>query len=266
MKQLLTIGMALACLSAGEELTLADGTALHDARVLRQDGESVTIAHASGVLRVTHEQLTPEQQQRFGLTPEAVAERQQQAANAAQAKALAREKKLAQQRAALAESGLSPRYLTGADVIALYSAWTTLTAPAAEYLAAEWNRREALRCGLTVEAARYKSDAAELLTHARQEQEAVQKKQEQAAALESALKDTREQLRRARATIKELQEKTDRQQQERTTVIVSQPTYVPVYRPAPVILPPVRRMPPPRPQPPPRPMPPPAPKPLRPAH
>lgn len=256
-RSFLICALALACLCPAEDLTLADGKTLHEARVLRQDGESVTLSHTEGVMRVTYDRLTPELQKRFGLTPEAVEERREKARRAEQERARAREKKMAEQRAALAASNLSPRYVTGVELASMYGVWGAISNAGAEYLAAEWNRREALRCGLTVEASRYKEDAAKWLPQVQQEQAEARKASEEQAALAARLKQTQEQLEQARRTVKKLETQLAEQssQKSNTTIITTQPTVVPVYRPAPVVLPPVvRPLPPPgRPAPPVRP-------------
>lgn len=258
MKRIWTFSLlaALAGLCAAEDMTLADGTVLREARVRRQDDESVTIAHAEGVVRVSFDRLTADLQKRFNLTPEAVNERREKAIQAEKEKELALEKKKAEQRAALAESNLSPRYLTGVDVATLYVTCGGVSATMAEYLAAEWNRREALRCGLTVEAERYKEDAVKLLPDVKKEQDEARQVQDYYARLEahcresqSQMQTLQQQLKDARASIKKLEEQVEQAEREAasqktTTTIVTSPTVVPVYRPAPIVLPPVAPRPP----------------------
>lgn len=240
--------LAWSCLCQAEDLTLADGEILHEARVLRQDGESVTLSHTAGVLRVPYHRLTPELQQRFGLTPEAVEERRERALRAEQERLQAREKKMAEQRAALVASNLSPRYVTGVELASLYAAWGTLSTAGAEYLAAEWNRREALRCGLTVEAEHYREDAAKYLPQVQQEQTAARQQSEEHTALSEKLGQTQSQLEQARRHIRKLEaELAEKPSSGNTTIITSTPTVLPVYQPAPVVLPPVVSPPPPRP-------------------
>lgn len=240
---LLTV-LLLPC--SAEDFTLADGSVLHDAHVVRQDDETATIRHTTGVQRIPYTRLTPELQKRLGLTPEEVNARRAAAREAERQRAEAREKKAAEQRAALVTSGLSPRYMTGADVISLYSAWSTLSAPAAEYLAAEWNRREALRCGLTVEARRYKEDAAVLARNIERERAEEIRTRERLAVAEKELDAAKRDLQQARLAVQQL-EKQNAELKERpaqattTTVVVSEPRVVPVYRPQPIILPPVHQ-------------------------
>ena len=245
------LGLAMLC--PAEDITLMNGETLHEARVLRQDGESVTLSHRAGVMRVTFDRLTPELQQRFGLTPAEVEARREKTRQAEKEKALAKEKKLAQQREALAASNLSPRYVTGTELASLYGACGNISAPMAQYLAADWNQREALRCGLTVEAERYKRDAAKLLPQVEQERSRARQAQEQQATLEARLQQTQEQLKQAQNTIKKLEEQAKQQPtQSTTTVVTSQPTIVPIYRPTPIVVPPIQRpVPPARPTPPP---------------
>ena len=232
-----------AAICPAEDFTLTDGTVLENARVVRQDGESAIISHATGVQRIPYTRLSPELQARLDLTPEAVEARRAKSEQEERERALAREKKAAQQREALAVSGLSPRYLTGADIIAIYSSWNTLSATAAEYLAAEWNRREALRCGLTIEAQRHKEDAAQLLHHMETERTEIAKKQEQSDSLDRQLQNARQDLAAARAEIKRLESLNSelRNRPSQGTVVISEPTVVPVYRPSPIILPPVHQ-------------------------
>lgn len=256
---LLLLPLAAALLCRAEDFTLADGTVLHEARVVRKDGESATIAHTTGVQRISYDRLSPELQVRLELTPEAVKARREAARLEEKRRSEARERKAAQQRAALETSGLSPRYMTGADIISLHSSWTTLSAAAAEYLAAEWNRREALRCGLTVEAQRYKEDAAELARNIEKERAEMVQAQERIAGLEAQLRETQAELRQTRLTLKKLEKQNQELSSERktnTTVTIYEPHYVPVYRPQPIILPPAVRPPAPmRPQPPRQPVP-----------
>lgn len=249
---LLPLAAALALPCAAEDLTLTDGTVLRDAGIVRQDDESATISHAAGVQRVLYHRLPPELQQRLNLTPEAVQARKDEARQAERRRAEAREKKAAQQREALRASGLTPRYMTGADVISLYSAWHTLSAAAAEYLAAEWNRREALRCGLTVEAQRFKEDAAVLSQNMEKERAELQKALEREATLTRQLQALQRELDLALAEQKKLerqnQELRDRPPRETTVVVPEtrvETRLVPVYQPPPVIIPPVRVTPPP---------------------
>lgn len=252
--------LVAAALCRAEDFTLADGTVLHEARVVRKDGESATIAHTSGVQRITFDRLSPELQKRLELTPEDVRARREAARREGERRAEAKERKAARQRAALEMSGLSPRYMTGADVLALHSSWATLSAAAAEYLAAEWNRREALRCGLTVEALHYKEDAAVLSTKIERERAEMVQAQERIEALETRLRDSHSELQQTRQTVQKLEKKNQellnelkKAQQSPNTVVITEPHYVPLYRPQPIVVPPtvVRPNPPP---PPPQPM------------
>ena len=224
-------------LCLAEDFVLVDGTVLQNAKVVRKDADSLVISHSAGVQRVGYDRLTPELQQRFDLTPHAVREYYDKVEQMRRDFAEAEEKKAAAQRAALQISGLSPRYLTGADVSALMSTWETLSAVCAEYLAADWNRREAARCNLTVEANRFDEEAKRLVARVENEREAIKK--------ENDLKRAREQISSLQQVINRLNESSS---QSSGTVIISRPTYVPIYRPAPIVVPPVvRPLPPPRP-------------------
>lgn len=241
----LLFAACMAALCQAEDITLTDGTVLQEACVLRQDDESATIRHSTGVQRIPYQRLPHELQTRLGLTPEAVAARREQQREDARKRAEAREKKAAQQRAALEESGRHPRYMTGADVISLYSTWGTLSAATAEYLAAEWNRREALRCGLTVEAAGYKENAAALARHIEQERAEAQREQQRVATVEQQLRQAQQELKLTQDKLHALEKKYNEQEKQpthsTTTVVVSEPRYVPVYQPAPVVVPPPPR-------------------------
>lgn len=229
----LLVALVAACFCAAEEITLADGETLHDARVLRQDAESVTLAHSAGVARVIYSRLTPELQQRFGLTPAEVEARREKALQAERERAAAREKKMAEQRAALAASNLSPRYVTGVELVSLYGGVAPLSAVGAEYLAAEWNYREALRCGLTIEAERYKEESAKWLPKLQQEQREAQQADEDRQVWEERWKHTEDQLKQARQEIKKLRTELEERPRSTTTIVTSSPTYVPVFQPPP---------------------------------
>ena len=244
---LFTAGLCLA-----EDFVLVDGTVLQNAKVVRKDADSLVISHSAGVQRVSYDRLTPELQQRFDLTPHAVREYYDKMEQMRRDLAEAEDKKAAAQRAALQVSGLSPRYLTGADVSALMSTWETLSAVCAEYLAADWNRREATRCNLTVEANRFDEEAKRLVARMENERDAAKKEKTRVASLEAKLHATENDLKRAREQISSLQQVINRLNesfsQSSGTVIISRPTYVPIYRPAPIVVPPVvRPLPPPRP-------------------
>lgn len=250
-----TLLIALLCLPMlcrADDITLADGTTLRDACVLRHDAESATIRHSTGVQRVLYSRLPRDLQESLDLTPEAVQARRDRAKLDAEKRAAAREKKAADQRAALEASGKQPRYMSGADVMALFSAWDSLSAAAAEYLAAEWNRREALRCGLTVEAARYKEDAAALAANVAHERGAARReayekriaeleaRTQQMAELEKRIQMADRELLEAQAVVKRLEKENDELRSRSsgtTTVVVERPRYIPVYNPPPIIVP-----------------------------
>lgn len=243
-----------AAVSSAEDFVLVDGTVLQDARLVRKDADSAVIGHSTGVQRVSFDRLPSELQERFGLTPQAVNEFREKQEQARRARVEAEEKLAASQRAALEASALSPRYLSGADVMALYSTWDTLSAVCAEYLAADWNRREALRCNLTVEADRYTREADRVAARMNEERNAVNKEKERVAALEAELQLTKNELKKAKDAVNSQREEIQKLSQESSnqssgTVVISHPTYVPVYRPAPIIVPPIVR---PQPPPPPR--------------
>ncbi len=243
MRRLIISLLVIGCVCFADDITLTDGTVLREAQVVRKDSDSAVIRHSEGVQRVSFERLPNELQESLDLTPQAVQARRELAKNEQLARELAQEKLATQQREALETSRLSPRYLTGADVMALYSAWDTLSAAAAEYLAAEWNRREALRCNLTVESDRYAKDAQQLSARMENERADLLKQKRQVASLKEELNQARADLKKAQNSLhsyKEEYEKLSKQQQESpSTVVISEPNYVPVYRPNPIVLPPV---------------------------
>lgn len=245
----LVVGMCSA-----EDITLADGTLLRDARVVRKDDDSAIISHSEGVQRVKFDRLLPDLQQKLDLTPQAVQMRREQARLEKIETQKAQEKLIARQREALAVSKLTPRYLSGADVLALFSSWETLSAATAEYLAAEWNRREALRCNLTVEAENYEKDAQSLAARMEEERQENRRTREKYDALNEELARTRTELKTAQDSLQTYKKKCEqltRQQALPSTVVISEPTYVPIYRNNPIVLPPIRVRPaPPPPRPP----------------
>lgn len=242
----LIVLVCAAFVAAAEEITLSDGEVLHEARVLRHDGESATISHSTGVQQIPYTRLSPELQLRLHLRPEDVEARREKARLAEKRRAEARAKREAEQRAALEASGRLPRYMAGADVAALYAAWGTLPAPTAEFLAAEWNRREALRCGLPLEAQRFREDAAVLSKRAEEQRAEEQELRRRLEEAEAQLRRAQQEAQEAQARVRkleqqnaELAQKAAASQGGNTTVVISEPRYVPVYRPAPVVLPPV---------------------------
>ncbi len=232
--------LTLCCVCRAEDFVLADGTVLQDAKLLRTDADSAMISHSAGVQRIKYDRLTPELQQRFGLTPQAVQAYHEKKAQAKRDKAMEEEKLAAAQRAALQASALSPRYVTGADIIAIYSAWDTIPAACAEYLAAEWNRREAARCSLSVEAKRFADEADRLAARIDEYRAAAADEKQRIASLEEKLRTVEGELQKSQETAKsqrkELKRLTEEASQNHGTLVISDPTYIPVYRPAPIIL------------------------------
>ncbi len=238
--RLFPVLLAVCCFCRAEDFVLADGTVLQDAKLLRTDADSAMISHSAGVQRVKYDRLTAELQQRFGLTPQAVQAYYEKKAQAKRDKALAEEKLAAAQRAALQTSTLSPRYVTGADIITIYSAWDTIPAACAEYLAAEWNRREAARCNLSVEAKRFADEADRLAARINEYRSASADEKRRIASLEEELRTAKGELQKTQETVKsqrkELKRLTEEASQNHGTLVISNPTYIPVYRPAPIIL------------------------------
>lgn len=252
MKRIFLLFCIAALSAAAEDFVLSDGTVLKDAAVVRSAIDSVLIRHSTGVQRLLFDRLSPELQQRFGMTPEQVAARRAQLQQAADAAVRAREAEQAARLAVLQSSGNSPRYLTGADVISLYAAVDTLSAREAEYLAAVWNRREASRLNLPSdihrwgrEAAALKSafeaeraaflaeyrDRAQLRTTVSAQDATISRQKDELAALKkevTRLKEAEENLRR-------LNEKLRADSGSNSTVVVNRPVYVPT--PVPTVCP-----------------------------
>ncbi len=251
MKTLLIIFPALvgAFSAAAADFVLSDGTVLKDASVVRSSVDSVLVRHSNGVQKLLFDRLSPELQQQLGMTPELVAERRAAAEQSAAERRRQRAEAQAARLAALQASGQHPRYLSGADIFALFSEAATLSAPTAEYLAALWNHREATRLNLPADAERYAADMATRRPSAERElatlRAAHQARQE--------AKELREQIARLQQQNAALQAQLANNRPTSTTVVVDNPVYVPTptYVPVPVVRPgpprpPHRHGPPPR--------------------
>lgn len=239
--------LSLSCYA--EDFTLANGTVLKDAVVLRQGDEELQIRHASGVEKFSYTELSPELQKRFNMTPELVEARRQAEAEAAAEKQRAREAAQAEQQrllregqearlAALEAAGKHARYLCGADVIRMCSGLMTLEARVAEFLAAEWNRREALRLNLEVDTQRFTEEADSLKAEFEKDRKRWEsmrselsdkraKVQEQAATI----KRKNDEIAALRAQISKLNKELGRAESRssNTTVVVDNPVYIPTY-------------------------------------
>lgn len=246
MKKYVALLLGACALSAtADDFVLSDGSVLQDATVVRTSLDSVLVRHSNGVQKLLFDRLSPQLQQQLGMTPELVAERRAAAQQAAEKRRLARESAQAARMAALQASGQHPRYLSGADVYSIYCQVNAISPRTAEYLAALWNRREAARMGLPVDAERYAADAAALhgaaeaelanLRAAQQTQCEVDKLRTQVEHLQQQNEILRKQLADARAVTPATS----------TTVVVDNPVYVPVpttvVRPCPPPPPPHRR-------------------------
>lgn len=249
MKRLITLLM-LPLYCQAEDFTLADGTVLKDAEVLRKDGEVLQIRHAGGIEKFSYTELGETLQLRYDLTPAQVEARRAAAAEAAAEKQRAKEAAKAEKerlmkeeqearQATLDAAGKHARYICGAEVIQLCSSMFTLDARAAEFLAAEWNRREALRLNLPVDTQRFSAEAASLKPD-------FEKERGELAAVRSELSDKRAEVQEQAATIKrqeaeiaalraevaKLNKELGRAENNRpttTTVVVDNPVYVPTY-------------------------------------
>lgn len=249
MKRILSL-LCLAVLNAAaEDFVLSDGSVLKDAAVVRTAIDSVLVRHSSGVQRLLFDRLSPELQARFGMTPELVSARRAELQAAADTAAREREAEQAARLAALQSSGNSPRYLTGAEVISLFAAVDTLSAREADYLAAEWNRREASRLNLPSDIRRWGADAAALKPAFDAERAAFLAEYCDKAQLRSTVsaqdatisrqKDEISALKKEIAILKEAEANLRRQNDRlradsgsNTTVVVDRPVYVPTPVPA----------------------------------
>ena len=236
-----TLLMLPFCVCA-EDFTLADGTVLKEAEVLHRGANDIQIRHAGGIERFSYKELSEEMQQRFELTPEHVAERRKQATETAAEKRRRIQEDQEARAAALELSGKYARYLTGADVMGLVAGMVTLEARAAEFLAAEWNYREALRLKLPLDAQRFE---AEVNTRRSGYEKECRKQENLRVELESLRSKTQDQAARIkllndevatlRAKVAQLNKELGRAEAEAvdssTTVVIDRP--VPVYVPSP---------------------------------
>ena len=247
MKHVLCV-MLLAALSLGaEDIVLADGSVLKDATVVRRDADAVLVRHSAGVQRLAAARLSPEAQKRLEMTPEHIAARRAAEAQVADARRRAKEEKQAERLAALEASGQHPRYLTGADVFALFGAVDTLSAREAEYLAAAWNRQEAVRLHLAADVERFDAQKASLRGEFDAERAACLAEYRDKAELratisaqDSTINRQKDELRRLQKENAQLREQlaTERRandrRRENTTIVVDRPVYVPTCIPHPV--------------------------------
>lgn len=249
----ITTLLVLPFCALAEDFTLADGTVLKEAEVLHRGDHDIQIRHAGGIERFSYKELGVEMQQRFELTPEHVAARRKQATEAAAEKRRAREQAAAEKQrrmqedqeartAALELSGKYARYLTGADVMGLVAGMVTLEARAAEFLAAEWNYREAVRLQLPQDALRFEAEMntrragyekeCKKQENLRVELETLRAKAQDQAARIKLLND---EVAALRAKVAQLNKELGRAEAEavdaKTTVVIDRP--VPVYVPSP---------------------------------
>ena len=243
--------MALSCYA--EDFTLADGTVLKDAKVLHRTDEVLQIFHSGGIEKFSYDELGEELQKRYEMTPEQVLARKTAAKQAADEDRKAKEAIKAEKErvlqeeqqariAALEASGKYARYINGAEVTQLCSALLTVDARTAEYLAAEWNHREALRLNWGVDAQRFASEVAAL-------KDDFERRRKEFASMRTELDEKRAKVKEQAATIKrknqeiaELQAKIASLNKELgraeaenvsndTTVVIDRPVYVPTYGP-----------------------------------
>lgn len=194
----LSVGMCSA-----EDFTLTDGRVLQDAIVLRQNTDELQIRHSGGIQLVRYDMLPPDLQQRFEMSPEQVEKRREEARIEAVARKQARREAEEQHRARLEASGQQARYLQGADVLKLISPREKMDSRLADYLACEWNRREAERLGLQSEmrqfaevAIRLKTACADVLKKESLARRELEKERTQSKEIRQQLADAKEEIKR----------------------------------------------------------------------
>ncbi len=146
-------------MAAAENLTLKDGSLLRDAVVSRKGIDHVIIRHAGGVKRVDYHELTIDLQDRYGMSPKEVNARLAKQQALAEGAADKRDRVKDRHILLLRDSKIMPRYLSSGDVKSLFLFYSDISEVAAEYLAAEWNKRESLRLKLPDQVQRYESYA-----------------------------------------------------------------------------------------------------------
>lgn len=234
-----------------EDFTLADGTVLHDATLLRRSDEDIQVRHSAGVQRFRYDALSPELQVRFEMTPEQVEARRRAAQDAREEQLRLKRKEQEEQRSLLEASSAQPRYLSGGDVATVFSELDQLSMRQAEYLAAEWNRREARRFRLPLEEDRFTEDAAALRGSFAAEREQRLRNAQSVDSLRAKISELQSLLQQKEDLISRLGEENARLRKEldaarafsstQPTTVISRPVYVPtpVYVPrAPALRPP----------------------------
>lgn len=232
MKKYAALLMCACSMSASaDDFVLNDGSVLQDATVVRTSLDSVLVRHSNGVQQLLFDRLSPQLQQQLGMTPELVAERRAAAQQAADNRRRERDAAQAARMAALQASGQHPRYLSGADVYSIYSQANAISPRTAEYLAALWNRREAARMGLPVDAERYAADAAALRGAAEEELAALRAAQQAQSEVEKLRTQVEHLQQQNEALRKQLADARAGSPATSTTVVVDNPVYVPVPTP-----------------------------------
>lgn len=243
--------MAFSCYA--EDFTLADGTVLKEAKVLHRSDEVLQIFHSGGIEKFTYKELGEELQKRYDMTPEQVLARKTAAKQAADEARKAKEAIKAEKErvlqeeqqariAALEASGKYARYISGAEVIQLCSALMTVDARTAEFLAAEWNHREALRLNLGVDAQRFATELASLRADFERQRKEIDSMRTELEEKRVKVKEQSATIKRKNQEIAELQAKIaslnkalGRAEAENTssdtTVVIDRPVYVPSYGP-----------------------------------
>lgn len=238
-----SVPMLCCALSVGvcsaEDFTLMDGRVLHDAVVLRQGTDEVQVRHTGGIQLVRYDLLPSELQQRFEMTPEQVEKRREEARLEAHARKQQKREAEEQHRARLEAAGQQARYLQGADVLKLISPREKMDSRLADYLACEWNRREAERLGLQSEMLQFaengvglKAACADVLKKESLARRELEKERTQS-------KELRQQLEEAKAEITRLQDANYTLRNENSTLLkvaTTKQTETVVVKPQPIFI------------------------------
>ncbi len=153
--QMFAFGTLFCTLVSAEDMILKSGKQLKDAVVSRKGIDHVIVRHSSGVQRVDYDELTFSNQERYGMTPDAVEKRRAEQKAKVDAASEKRERESERYMKLLKDSHNLPRYMKASDLRSMYLHYGEMSDVAAEYLAAEWNRRESIRLNLPEEVKRY---------------------------------------------------------------------------------------------------------------
>lgn len=242
--------VCLGAMACAEDFQLADGRILKDVVVTREGEGYLQVRHAGGACRLYAKELSFDLQKRFNMTPDHLARREEARAKASREAWIRRREERESSRAAMEAAGKQPRYLSAEDVMLLSIARGGVSRQEAEYMAFEWNRREAARLELEIEAAAFAQKARDAQGRFELAQRAFEKEKRDAAeeqrqteALKQKLDGARNEIRLLKQEVESWKRRADSAVATTTVVpaVVSRPVYVPVRYPVPVRpLPPAR--------------------------